>query len=187
MADLGFSINTEELPESTDFSPVPENNYNVIMTASHLNPTNKTKKLMEEANISSYDEFRKMNPLAEGFLALELDIQDGPYTGRKLFHNLNLINDSQEASKFAASQLRQILEAFKMKNFSGKSEELHGKRMVVFVKIEPAKPYMQNGIQKPGFPSNKCVKFSSPNGTAASGATTQTAMTSTEKKGPWAR
>lgn len=186
MADLGFSVNTEELPEATDFSPVPENNYNVIITASQLDPTNKTKKLMTEAGITDYEAYRKLNPKAEGFLALEMDIQDGPYAGRKLFHNLNLINDSVEAAKFAAGQLRQILEAFKMKNFSGKSEELHGKRMVVFVKIEPPKPYLdQNtGQQKPGFASNKCVKFSSPTGTVASAATTATA---TAGKGPWAR
>ena len=62
---------------------------------------------------------------------------------------------TQDAVNIAAGQLKKILEAFKMKTFSGKSEELHGKRMVVDVIVEPAKPYKdpQTGEQKPGFAS----------------------------------
>lgn len=187
MADLGFSLNTEELPEAKEFvnTPVPAGKYTVLITNSKLMPTKKTKQLMAAVGSSDYEQFRKANPSAEGYLVLEMDIQDNGQAGRKLFHNLNLINDSEEARNIAAGQLKQILSAFKMTTFSGKSEELHDKRLVVDVTVKPPKPYMDNGVQKPGFPSNNCVKFSAP-GAVATSAATQVAG-STEKKSPWAR
>lgn len=187
MADLGFQINTNELPEAKamDFNPLPAGKYNTIITNTRLDPTNETKKAMAEAGVDSYDVFRKTNPRASGFLVLEMDVQDGPCAGRKIFHNLNLINDSEEAANIAAGQLKQILEAFKIKTFSGKSEELHNKLLVVDVTVRPAKPYKDKntGEQKPGFPSNNCVKFSAP----ASVATAAPQSTATAGKGPWAR
>ncbi len=184
MADLGFSIKTEELPQAQNFDPVPEDNYNTMIVGSNFLPTNKTKDLMATNGVQSYDEYRKLNPKAEGFVVLEFDIQDGRYAGRKLFHNLNLINDSQEAMNISAGQLRQILEAINIKDFSGKTEELHGKRLTVKVKIKAAKPYKKDGVEKPGFPSNVCTGFMAYSGAATAATSSATAST---PKGPWGR
>lgn len=183
MADLGFTLNTNELPDAKDFSPVPAGKYTVVVTNSKLLPTNKTKELMQQAGYEDYDAFRKVNKTAEGYLVLEMDIQDNGQIGRKLFHNLNLINNSQQAAEIAAGQLKQILEAFGMKTFSGKSEEFHNKRMSVDVKVKDGKPYMKNGVEVAGQPQNNCVKFS-----PASSATASVQATGTgNAKGPWAR
>lgn len=185
MADLGFTVNTEELPDAKDFSPLPAGKYTVVVTNSKLLPTSKTKELMGQAGYEDYDAFRKVNKTAEGYLVLEMDVQDNGQVGRKLFHNLNLINDSQQAAEIAAGQLKQILEAFGMKTFSGKSEELHGKRMVVEVKVKEGKPYMKNGAQVAGQPQNNCVKFSSPSANTTASATQATGTAG--KGSPWAR
>ncbi len=190
MADLGFTVNTEELPEAKnmDFSPLPAGKYMVVLTNSRLLPTNDTKTLMTQAGYSDYDAFRKVNKEADGYLALEMDVQTEGFVGRKLFHNLNLINKSQQAQEIAAGQLRQILEAFSMKTFSGKSEDLHGKRMSVDVKVEAGginkKETAAQGTEVRYPPQNKCVKFSAPGAVVA--ASTQATGT-TGKGAPWAR
>ncbi len=185
MADLGFTVTTDELPEAKDFSPVPAGRYTVLVTDSKLVPTKATLTLMEQSGFEDYDAYRKVNREAEGYLVVEMDIQDGGQAGRKLFHNLNLINKSTQAAEIAAGQLRQILEAFGMKTFSGKSEELHGKRMIVDVKIKEGKSYVKDGVTVPGQPQNNCVKFSSPSGTTGAVATQATGTTG--KGAPWAR
>ncbi len=185
MADLGFAIVTEELPTNT-FELLAANKYPVILGNTTLLPTNKTKAAMKISNIESYEEYRKLNPKASGYLYLEMDIQEGQYAGRKLFHQLNLINDSEQAANIAAAELRKILEAMSVKGFSGKTEELHGKRMTVDVTVIPAKPYLDpaSGQQKPGFAQNKCVGFY-PYAAVTASAATQTAVSG--GKGPWSR
>ncbi len=186
MADLGFVINTAELPEAKDFSPLPAGDYDVMIVNSKLMPTNDTKKLMQAAGVAvdQYEVFRKTNPNAPGYLALEMDVQSGASAGRKLFHNLNLINDNAQAREIAAGQLKQILEAFGMKTFSGKSEELHNKRLGISVKVEVGKPYQKDGQTVPGNPQNKVTKF------YAAGTATQSRPVDVVASGgaaPWAR
>jgi hypothetical protein len=44
-------------------------------------------------------------------LALVLEVQDGKYAGRKLFHNVNLWNESASAKEFAQGTLSAICHA----------------------------------------------------------------------------
>jgi len=167
MANIGFAVQANELPDAQDFSPVPAGTYTAMIVNSTLKATNKTKEIMPSG--MEYEEFLKSNPKAPGYLALEIDILDGGAAGRKLFHNLNLINDNDKAVEIAFGQLKQILTAFGMGSWSGKSEELHNKRMSITVAVEDGKPYTKNGVQVAGKPQNNIKKFA-PAGAASTAA-----------------
>ncbi len=186
MADLGFAVVTNELP-TNEFQILPLDKYPVMIVNTTLMPTNATKDLMKANNIDSYDQYRKINPKASGFLYVEMDVLEDTYAGRKLFHKLNLINDSQQAANIAAAELRQILEAINVAGFDGKTEILHGKRMLVDVIVKPAKPYTDpvTKQQKPGFEQNECKKFYPYAASAVVSGATQSA--SIAGKGPWSR
>lgn len=186
LSTLGWNVNTEALPDNKDFSPLPLGDYEVMITNSKLMPTNDTKELMKSAGASDYETFLKSNPKASGYLALEMDVQNGTYAGRKLFHNLNLINDNAQTVEIAAGQLKQILSSLGMKTFSGKSEELHNKRLGIKVTVKEGKPYQKNGQTVQGQPQNAIQKFYAL-GAGATTAQAQTTAASGGQKAPWAR
>lgn len=157
MANIGFTVNTEELPEAQDFSPVPAGNGTIVMIVnSKLQPTNKTKEILNGAD---YETFLKSNPKASGFLNIEVDIQDGASKGRKLFHNFNLVNDSDKAVEIAFGQLKQLLTALGMKTWSGNSEELHNKRFKIDHTVETGNDYQKDGKTVTGKPQAVIKKF----------------------------
>lgn len=158
MANIGFQVNTEELPEAQDFSPVPAGTGTVgMITKSELKPTNKTKEILPAG--MDYETFLKSNPKASGYLAIEVDIQEGASKGRKLFHNFNLINDSEKAVEIAFGQLKQLLTAFGMKNWSGNSEELHNKRFKFDHVVEQGNDYQKDGKTVQGKAQAAIKKF----------------------------
>ena len=184
MANIGFTVNTEELPDAQDFSPVPAGRYTVMIVNSKLQPTNKTKEVLNGAD---YETFLKTNPKASGFLNIEMDIQDNGQEGRKLFHNFNLVNDSEKAVEIAFGQLKQLLSGLGMKQWSGKSEDLHNKRFAVEVSVETGKDYVKDGQNVAGKPQSVIKKFTAAGGVAQA-ATTQTAATGTTgATPPWKR
>lgn len=187
MANIGFTVNTEELPDAQDFSPVPAGTGTTgMIVKSQLLPTNQTKKVMPEG--VDYETYLKTNPKASGFLNIEIDIQDGPSAGRKLFHNFNLVNDSDKAVEIAFGQLKQLLSGLGMKQWSGKSEELHNKRFKMDHTVEQGKDYVKDGQTIAGKPQAVIKKFYAATGAVANNATapaTQAAATGATP--PWKR
>jgi hypothetical protein len=66
------------------FDPLPDGYYNARVINSEAKPTKDNES---------------------GYLALELEVIDGEYKGRKLFDNLNLWNKSAQATEIAQRQL----------------------------------------------------------------------------------
>ena len=157
MANIGFTITTAELPEAQDFSPVPAGRYTAMIVNSSLKPTNKTKEIIPQG--MTYDAYLKTNPKASGFLALEIDLLDGAGAGRKVFHNLNLINDSERTVEIAMGQLKQLLGALGMPTWSGESNLLHNKRFSVNLAVEVGDDYVKDCKTVAGKPQNVIKKF----------------------------
>ena len=156
MANLGMTFNSEDVPEREDFSPVPPGTYTAMIVASELKETSKGGQM----------------------IVLELDIQEGDHSGRKLFERLNIKNDNQKAVDIAFRTLGEIVKAVGKKTIKD-TEELHNKRLLVDVRVEPAKAYVdKEGNSQPGSPQNSIKKYSPASGAvstpkAQSGATVE--------------
>jgi len=69
-------------------------------------------------------EMRQTSSKDGEYLWLEIEIMDGPYKGRKLWRNLNLINKSEKAVEIAQRELASICRACKIGEIDD-SEDLH--------------------------------------------------------------
>jgi hypothetical protein len=129
MASLsGFNAN--EVEPSTGFDPLPAGDYLLVITDSESKPT--------KAGTGSY-------------LALTLEVVEGQFQGRKLFHNLNLENPNQQAVDIARAELSAICRAVGVPTPQD-SCELHNLPMRVKVGLEKRKDTgeMQNRLKKFG-------------------------------------
>jgi hypothetical protein len=126
MATLtGF--NAAEVEPAKGFEPLPSADYTVIITESEMKATS--------AGTGNY-------------LALTIEVMDGQYKSRKLFHNLNLDNPNAEAVRIAKAELSAICRAVKVLTPKD-SVELHNIPFVVKVGIEKRKDTgdLQNRIK----------------------------------------
>jgi hypothetical protein len=137
MAKLGITFDANDVPERTEYTPLPPGQYTGMIVASELKPTKKGGEMIE----------------------LEIDIQDGEYSGRKLFERLNIKNDNQKAVDIAFRTLGEICKAVGKTSIKD-SDELHNKRFVLTVGVEPAKPYTKDGVEHAGSPQNSIKKYS---------------------------
>lgn len=144
MVSLNQNINVNEIPERTDFTPVPPGNYTGMIVNSDMKPT--------KANDGQY-------------LSLEIDIQGGEFEGRKLFENLNLVNKNAQAQEIAYKTLGEIARAVGLTTV-GDSNQLHNKRFNMEVVVTPAK-----GEYGPG---NRVKKYSTISTSSSPGGTAQT-------------
>lgn len=113
---LNFDAST--VPPAAAFDPVPAGWYNV--------------KIIESG----------MKPTADGrgsYLALTMEILDGPHARRKLFDRLNLQNANAVAVEIAYKTLSAICHACKIIQVAN-SAQLHGIPMMAKVSIRPAGP-----------------------------------------------
>lgn len=100
---------------------------------------------------------------------LEMDVQDGPFMGRKIFTNLSLVNTSEKAVEIAQRELKQIIEACGLPALKGDLDELLGIPFMGDVVVDVSKdPQYQD--------KNKVKKYYS------CGGSTTTAAPAT---GPW--
>lgn len=129
MANLGQKINVEDLPERNEYAPLPAGKYTMMIVNSEMKPT-KT-------------------PGGE-MLVLEMDVQDGPQKGRKIFERLNLKNANEQTVDIAMAALGDLCKAIGKKTVSD-SVELHNKRFIADVAVTPPK-----GEYGPG---NKIKKY----------------------------
>lgn len=168
MADLGMTFNVNDAPERDDFSPVPPGQYVGMVVASDKKQTSSGGEMF----------------------VLEIDIQGGEYAGRKIFENLNIVNNNQKAVDIAFRILGEIGKAVGKASLKN-TTELHNKRFLMDVVVEPAKPYIKDGVEHPGKPKNKVKKYLPVNG-ATSGETATPASIVAEGKSadstpPWKR
>lgn len=167
MANLGMVVNVDEIPEREDFTPVPPGVYTAIITDSEMKPTSKGGEM----------------------LVLTIELVDN---NRKIFERLNLKNDNETAVKIAFQTLGEIIKAVGKTTIKD-SNELHNKRISVEVVVDPAKPYMKDGVQQPGSAQNRIKRYA-PHGTVQSVSTTPAAANteaapaaSTDSLPPWKR
>lgn len=116
MVDLMNYYSPDDTPER-DFSPIPAGEYLAKIVASEMKETS--------AKTGEY-------------LALTLEICDGPATGRKLWDNLNLKNPNSQTQEIARSRLASIRAAVGIKE-PRDSQEIHGVPVIVRVGIEERK------------------------------------------------
>lgn len=123
-----FSFNASEVEPSRGFDLLPSGDYIAVINASEMKAT-KTG--------------------TGRFLALEFEIIEGEYTGRKLFVNLNLENPNPDAVKIARADLSAICHAVNVLVLKD-SVELHNLQMVITVGQRKNKGTgdMQNVINK---------------------------------------
>lgn len=147
MANLGGTYTADPNNVQGDYTPIPVGDYKVHIVDSDM----------------------KDNSQRTGsYLQLELEVLEGEHAGRKLTERLNLDNPNTQAVEIAQRTLNAICVAVGKLSISD-SNELHNIPMMATVKVDPAKPYMKDGVQQPGSPQNS-IKAYKPIGTAASSA-----------------
>lgn len=168
MAKLDGMFDATTVPEREEFTPVPPGSYMAMVVASELKDTQKGGQM----------------------IVLELDIQEGEHSGRKLFERLNIKNDNPKAVDIAFRTLGEIVKAVGKTTIKD-TEELHNKRMYIEVRVEPAKPYVdKDGKEQPGSPQNSIKKFLPVSGAVSTpkGATPTVESKSEDKSvPPWKR
>ena len=117
MAQVSF--NAAEVSTESQFSPVPNGDYPVIITESEMKPTKNG---------------------AGQYLQLVLEVIEGPYKGRKVWERLNLVNSNQTAVEIAQRSLSQICHAVGHLQLQD-SVELHNKPMMAKIVVRQQDGY----------------------------------------------
>jgi len=139
MALLKNTFQTEEV-EDVSFEPIPAGEYTARVTKSDIKTT--------RAGNGEY-------------IALQVEIMDeGPYNGRIIFENFNIVNPNEQAVKIARSSLKQLCSAVGITDLED-TAELHGTPFRARVKITPAR----DGYDA----SNAIAKYMSLDGEAEGG------------------
>lgn len=160
----GFNAD-DKAYDADNFAPLPAGWYPAVITKSEMKDSSKGGK----------------------YLKLEIDIVEGQFKGRKIFHNLNLINSNPQAVEIAKKDLAAICRSVNILH-PRDSSELHMKPMLIQLKIKPATVDKEGNEVYPagndvkGFESIK--KVSSAPQTAA---TTESKPAATDDSGkkPW--
>lgn len=132
MANLGGTYQADPTNVQGDYTPVPAGDYLVQIESSDIKDARKQ---------------------GNRYIQLEMAIIEGPEAGRKLTDRLNLWNDNQQAVDIAQRSLNALCVAVSKMSIED-SSELHNIPMIATVKVDPAKPYMKDGVEQPGSPSN---------------------------------
>lgn len=118
MALLEDKIIVNEVAERQDFTPLPAGKYVAMVTnTDYKDNNNKDGKI----------------------LALTFEIQDGTYTNRKIFENLNIRNKNEIAQRIATEALAELCKALGKETLSD-TDELLNKRVVLDVAVTVDKP-----------------------------------------------
>ena len=117
MAKLGKAFDSNKHDDMNNFEPVPAAAYTVKITKSDLVAT-KDKK--------------------GKYISLEFEIMKGDYKGRKIWTNLNIINNNPVAVEIAEKELATICRACG-KSVIQDTQQLHGIPLLMKVRIVPPK------------------------------------------------
>lgn len=111
MVALGASFQAEE----SSFDPIPPGEYVMHITAAGMEPTSNGRGR---------------------YLKAEMEIVDGPQSGRRIIERLNLENQNPQAVEIAQRTLRAIVHAAGL-SVCQDSDQLLLRRMLVRVTVEP--------------------------------------------------
>jgi hypothetical protein len=138
MAQLGMFFDPNEVPPSEGFELLPPGNYRVQITDADVRPTKDGRGR---------------------FVWTEMEVLDGEYANRKLWHNFNIKNDSEKAQQIGLSQLSALCHAIAVMGMED-TDELKFKPFVVSV-----------GTQAPkdGYDAQNRIKNFKPNDQASGG------------------
>lgn len=114
LADYELDVENEGTAIAGNFDPLPNGNYEAIITAAEL-------KAAKTGNGE--------------YLEVVFEIIEGIHTGRKIWNYLNIKNKSDIASKIARQQLASICKAIGLMNPQDTSELLD-KPLVITVRID---------------------------------------------------
>lgn len=107
------NFNASEVNPNDQYAPLPAGNYPVVITESSMRDTKNG---------------------SGNYLALTMEVCEGEFQGRKIFHNLTRENQNVMAREIGDRQLSQICHAVGVMN-PRDSEELHFKPLLAVVKI----------------------------------------------------
>ena len=159
MADLGVTFDATTVDPSSTRELLPAGKYLMQIVNSEMKDTNA----------------------GDGrYLSLEMDILDGPLSGRKIWDRLNLVNPNPQAVEISQRTLSAICHATGKLSVSN-SEQIHFLPMLVTVKVKPA------GNDKKGVwreASNEIGGYDGVNGAARSAANTQAARPAAQVGAP---
>lgn len=157
-----------KLPSAFDSSKHEPNDFEAIPAGKYIGRIIESK--MKDCSATAKDPDGK-------YLSLTFKLDPGQdYAGRRLFHNLNLINKNETAVSIAQGDLSAITQAVGKKIIQD-SEELHGTPILLTVAQEP------DG-RGPDFPPRNAIKKFEP----VDGAKKATGAAKKEggkKKAPW--
>lgn len=119
------------------------------------------------------------------YIKAQID-QNAPAEGGRTFEDrFNIDNPNDKAVEISRRQLNALLVAVgKMK--IDYTEDLIGLSGVAKLKVDPAKPYMKDGVEHPGSPSNS-VQAYKPAGTAAPAQQQSAGAANSNATPPWKR
>ena len=163
MAAFGFTYDADPDNIAGDYTPVPPGEYRVIIKDSERKESRKPGNF---------------------YYQLDLEIIDGEHKGRTLIERLNLENSNSEAVDIARRTLNAICVAVGKMSIAD-TVELHNVPMIAVVKVDPPKPYMKDGVEQPGSPSNSIRTYKSVSA-AAPAAPAQTGGAAPSSP-PWKR
>ncbi|MFH6786289.1 DUF669 domain-containing protein [Methylobacterium sp. MA0201] len=143
MANLGESIDVDNIEVDNNFEPLPAGEYMVQVTDSDVVETKAGNGLI---------------------LKLTFEVMDGPSAGRKVWLNLNYKNPNATAQRIAHEQIKQICNAVGFAGHLTDSEVLHYKPIRTRLTIKQDPEYG---------PRNEMKKFSPLAGTAPPPGKTQ--------------
>lgn len=105
--------------------------------------------------------------------------------GRTFEDRFNIDNPNEKAVEISTRQFNSLLVATG-KMAIADTDELIGLSAVAAIKVDPAKPYMKDGVQQPGSPSNSVGTYKAA-GSASTAAPSPTPAASTGGGGsaPW--
>jgi hypothetical protein len=141
MALLPNAINVSEQPEMGEWAPIPEGEYDAIITNTELKPTN--------AGDGQY-------------LQVDIEVTSGDHKGRKVTERLNFVNSNERAVKIAERILGSIGHAvgFEEGYEITDSNEIHNKPFVIKVKVEEPQEYTDKyGEKKMGSAQNSISSY----------------------------
>lgn len=140
MAKLGQAYNVADIPEP-GFDTLPPGDYRLMVTDSKEKATSGEKG-------------------AGKMVVLEIDVQDGEHTGRKLFMNYNIENPNPKAVDIAIRELGALARAVGVAELTD-TEQLHNKLFIGTVTFEAAKAYKDKttGEEKMGRDQNRITKY----------------------------
>lgn len=124
MVIVNFNANDVE-PADSEFLPLPVGEYKMVVTGSEIKET--------KDNVNNK------------YLKLTFEILEGKYKGRKVFENMNLWREGTSERdeitiRIAQQNLASLCRAIGIGNLAD-TAELHGKPLLVALKITPASAY----------------------------------------------